>query len=71
MLMHEIHGDPAEQPLVQPRMTKSAGDDEIGVLGVEACEQRLDRRQVSGVGPIRDMLGLDAVRRQVIGQHLG
>ena len=26
---------PTEQPLVNPRMTKGAGDDEIGVLRVE------------------------------------
>jgi hypothetical protein len=35
LLMHEIERHPAEQPLANPRMTKGAGDDEIGVLSVE------------------------------------
>ena len=40
--MHEIERHPAEQPLVNPRMSKGAGYDEIGVLRVEVGEQRLD-----------------------------
>ena len=71
LLTHEIDAHPAEQPFVEPGMTKRAGNDEIGVLRVEARKQRLDRRQIAGVRPVRDMLGLDAVRGQVIDQHLG
>jgi hypothetical protein len=52
-------------------MAEVAGDDEIGVLGVEAGKLRFDRAQVSGIRPVRDKLGLDALRRQVTGQHLG
>jgi putative transposase len=70
LLMHEIHAHPAEQPLVKSRMAESARDDQIGVLGVEARKQRLDRGQIAGIGPVRDVFGLDAVRRQVLGQHL-
>ena len=33
----------AEQILVNPRMSKGAGYDEIGVLRVEAGKERLDR----------------------------
>ena len=40
--MHEIERHPAEQPFVNPRMSKGAGYDEIGVLRVEVGEQRLD-----------------------------
>ena len=60
LLAHEVHADPPEQALVEPRMAESAGDDQIGVLGVEAGEQSLDRREVPGVGPVRNMGG-DAV----------
>ena len=69
--MHEVERHPAEQPLVNPRMSKGAGDDEIGALRVEAGEQGLDRGQIASVGPVRDVLGLDAMRRQMIDQHLG
>ena len=43
----EVDGHPTEQPLVKPRMAAGTGDDEIGILGVEAGEQRFDRAQVS------------------------
>src|SRR6185312_1227556 len=46
LLMHEVYGHPAEQALVDPRMSEGAGDDEVGVLRVEAGEQGLDRGQV-------------------------
>ena len=58
LLAHEIEAHAAEHSLVKPRMTEGAGNDEIGVLGVEAREQRLDRAEVAGVGPVGDMLAL-------------
>jgi hypothetical protein len=63
--------DPAEQPLVNHRMSKGAGDDEIGVLRVEGGGQGLDGGQIARVGPIGDLLGLDAVRGQAIDQGPG
>ena len=48
-------------------MAEGAGDDEVGVLGVEAGEQRLERRDVAGVGPVGN-LGGDAVAREMFGQ---
>ena len=71
LLMHEVERHPAELPFVKPRMSKRASDDKISVLGVEVGEQGLDRGQIAGVGPVGDVLGLDAVRGQVIDQHLG
>ena len=59
LLMQEIDAHPAEQPFVELGMTKCPSDDEIGVLRIEAGEQRLDRGQIASVGPVRDMLGLD------------
>jgi len=69
--MHEIERHSAKQPLVDPRMSKGAGDDEIGVLRVKTGEQGLDRGQITSVGPVGDMLGPDAMSGQVIDQHLG
>ncbi len=70
LLAQEVEAHAAEQALVEARVAEGAGHDEIGVLGVEARKQRLDRGQVPGIRPVRDMLGLDAVRRQVIGELL-
>ena len=48
---------------------KAPGDEEIGGLGVEACEQRLDRRDVSGVRPIGN-LRRHAVAQKMLDQAL-
>ena len=41
----QIEAHAAEQALEDPRMAEGAGDDEIGVLRIEAGEQRFDRRR--------------------------
>ena len=55
LLAHQVEAHAAEQPLVEPRMAEGAGDDQVRVLGVEAGEKGLDRREVAGVGPVGDV----------------
>ena len=69
-LTQQVVADAAEQGLEQPRMTEGAGDDQVGVLSVEAGEQGFKRRDIAGVGPVGD-LGGDAMARQVVGKALG
>ena len=67
-LAHQIDADAAEQALEQAGVAEGAGDDEVGVLRVEAGEQGFQRRNVAGVGPVGN-LGDDAVALEVIGQQ--
>ena len=68
--MHEIERHPAEQPFVNPRMSKGAGYDEIGVLRVEVGEQRLNRGQLF-VGSKRALVHGPAVANLLFSEHAG